>query len=72
MKEFRTGATRVLITTDLLARGINVQQVGLVINYELPFKKENYIHRVRAGRFGRKGVAINFVLPKDAKFIREI
>lgn len=73
MKEFRTGATRVLITTDLLARGIDVQQVGLVINYELPFKKENYIHRIgRAGRFGRKGIAINFVLPNDAKFIREI
>ena len=67
MKEFRTGATRVLITTDLLARGIDVQQVGLVINYELPQKKENYIHRIgRAGRFGRKGVAINFVLPNDA------
>ena len=73
MKEFRTGATRVLITTDLLARGIDVQQVGLVINYELPYKKENYIHRIgRAGRFGRKGVAINFVLPADAQFIREI
>ena len=73
MKEFRTGATRVLITTDLLARGIDVQQVGLVINYELPLKKENYIHRIgRAGRFGRKGVAINFVVPNDAKFIREI
>jgi translation initiation factor 4A len=73
MKQFRTGATRVLITTDLLARGIDVQQVGLVINYELPYKKENYIHRIgRAGRFGRKGTAINFVLPNDAKFIREI
>lgn len=73
MKEFRTGATRVLITTDLLARGIDVQQVGLVINYELPMKKETYIHRIgRAGRFGRKGVAINFLLPNDAKFIREI
>ena len=64
MKEFRTGATRVLITTDLLARGIDVQQVGLVINYELPTRKEQYIHRIgRAGRFGRKGTAINFVLP---------
>lgn len=73
MKEFRTGATRVLIATDLLARGIDVQQVGLVINYELPQRKENYIHRIgRAGRFGRKGVAINFVSPNDAKFIREI
>lgn len=73
MKEFRTGSTRVLITTDLLARGIDVQQVGLVINYELPKQKENYIHRIgRAGRFGRKGTAINFVLPNDARFIKEI
>ena len=73
MKEFRNGITRVLITTDLLARGIDVQQVGLVINYELPLKKEVYSHRIgRAGRFGRKGIAINFVLPQDAKFIREI
>jgi len=73
MKEFRTGSTRVLITTDLLARGIDVQQVGLVINYELPFKKENYIHRIgRAGRYGRKGTAINFVVPSDARFIKEI
>lgn len=73
MKQFRQGTIRVLITTDLLARGIDVQQVGLVINYELPFKKENYIHRIgRAGRFGKKGTAINFVLPKDAAFIKEI
>jgi len=73
MKEFRTGSTRVLITTDLLARGIDVQQVGLVINYELPFKKENYIHRIgRAGRYGRQGTAINFVSPSDARFIKEI
>ena len=62
MKEFRAGASRVLITTDLLARGIDVQQVSLVINYDLPSNKENYIHRIgRGGRFGRKGVAINFV-----------
>jgi translation initiation factor 4A len=73
MKQFRQGAVRVLITTDLLARGIDVQQVSLVMNYELPQNRENYIHRIgRAGRFGRKGVAINFVSPNDAKFIREI
>jgi len=73
MKQFRQGTIRVLITTDVLARGIDVQQVGLVINYELPFKKEIYIHRIgRAGRFGKKGTAINFVLPKDATFIKEI
>lgn len=45
MKEFRSGSSRVLITTDLLARGIDVQQVSLVINYDLPINKENYIHR---------------------------
>jgi translation initiation factor 4A len=45
MKEFRSGSSRILITTDLLARGIDVQQVSLVINYDLPSSKENYIHR---------------------------
>eukprot|EP01022_Parablepharisma_sp_SALTPOND_P016064 TRINITY_DN2316_c0_g1_i1.p1 TRINITY_DN2316_c0_g1~~TRINITY_DN2316_c0_g1_i1.p1 ORF type:complete len:313 (-),score=51.27 TRINITY_DN2316_c0_g1_i1:961-1899(-) len=73
MKEFRTGSSRVLITTDLLARGIDVQQVSLVINYELPINKESYLHRIgRSGRFGRKGTAINFVTPKDATFLKEI
>ena len=73
MKQFRSGAVRVLITTDLLARGIDVQQVGLVINYELPMQKENYIHRIgRAGRFGRRGTAINFVLPRDAAYLKEL
>lgn len=45
MREFRTGSSRVLITTDLLARGIDVQQVSLVINFDLPANRENYIHR---------------------------
>merc|ERR1712002_1199897 len=68
MKEFRTGSSRVLITTDLLARGIDVQQVSLVINYDLPNNRENYIHRIgRGGRFGRKGVAINFVTEEDRR-----
>ncbi|KAL4493012.1 hypothetical protein ABPG72_020791 [Tetrahymena utriculariae] len=72
MKEFRTGTSRVLITTDLLSRGIDIHQVNLVINYDLPLKKESYIHRIgRSGRFGRKGVAINFVVPADAKFLKE-
>ena len=66
MRDFRQGATRVLITTDLLARGIDVYQVSLVINYELPREKETYIHRIgRSGRFGRKGNAINFVTPAE-------
>ena len=73
MKEFRSGASRVLITTDLLARGIDVQQVSLVINYDLPSNKENYIHRIgRGGRFGRKGVAINFITTEDLPMHREI
>lgn len=73
MKEFRTGSSRVLISTDLLARGIDVQQVSLVINYDLPKDKENYIHRIgRGGRFGRKGVAINFVATEDIPVLREI
>jgi translation initiation factor 4A len=73
MKEFRSGSSRVLIATDLLARGIDVQQVSLVINYDLPTSKENYVHRIgRGGRFGRKGVAINFVTTEDVKMLREI
>ena len=73
MKEFRSGSSRVLITTDLLARGIDVQQVSLVINFDLPTIKENYIHRIgRSGRFGRKGVAINFVTNDDVRALQEI
>jgi translation initiation factor 4A len=73
MKEFRSGSSRVLITTDLLARGIDVQQVSLVINYDLPNNRENYIHRIgRGGRFGRKGVAINFATNEDVRMLRDI
>lgn len=50
MRQFRTGSSRVLITTDLLARGIDVQQVSLVINYDLPSNRENYIHRYEFAR----------------------
>jgi len=73
LNEFRTGSSRVLITTDLLARGIDVQQVSLVINYDLPRNLENYIHRIgRSGRFGRKGVAINFVTAEDVRNLRDL
>ena len=73
MKDFRSGVTRVLITTDLLARGIDVYQVSLVINYEMPREKETYIHRIgRSGRFGRKGNAINFVTPPEKEQLEEI
>jgi len=66
MQEFRRGETKVLISTDLLARGIDIQQVSIVINYDLPSDNESYLHRIgRSGRFGRKGVAINFVTDTD-------
>jgi translation initiation factor 4A len=73
MKNFRKGETRVLITTDLLARGIDVRAVSLVINYDLPEDMQSYIHRIgRTGRFGRKGWAINFVMKTDDKYMRTI
>jgi translation initiation factor 4A len=73
MKNFRVGMYRVLITTDLLSRGIDIQQVCLVINYDLPLNKEIYIHRIgRTGRFGKKGIAINFLTRVDVQILREI
>ena len=73
MREFRSGSSRVLISTDLLARGIDVQQVSLVINFDIPSNIENYLHRIgRSGRFGRKGVAINFVTSNDARAMKDI
>ena len=63
MQDFRQGNSRVLISTDVWARGIDVQQVSLVINYDLPVNRENYIHRIgRSGRFGRKGWVFQFYL----------
>ncbi|ORX36513.1 P-loop containing nucleoside triphosphate hydrolase protein [Kockovaella imperatae] len=73
MTEFRGGQSRVLITTDVWARGIDVQQVSLVINYDLPSSRENYLHRIgRSGRFGRKGVAISFATLEDIRILRDI
>jgi ATP-dependent RNA helicase len=73
MTQFRAGDARVLITTDIWARGIDVSQVSLVINYDLPNDREQYLHRIgRSGRFGRKGVAINFVKNDDIRILRDI
>merc|ERR1711939_326081 len=73
MKQFRSGSSRVLISTDLTARGIDVYQVSLVMNYDLPTSKEKYLHRIgRSGRYGRKGTAINFVAHRDAQTMRDI
>eukprot|EP00178_Gracilaria_changii_P014631 TRINITY_DN41136_c0_g1_i1.p1 TRINITY_DN41136_c0_g1~~TRINITY_DN41136_c0_g1_i1.p1 ORF type:complete len:418 (-),score=104.14 TRINITY_DN41136_c0_g1_i1:965-2218(-) len=68
MESFRAGDYRVLIATDVWSRGIDVQQVSLVINYDVPLQQESYLHRIgRSGRFGRKGVAITFARFSDKK-----
>ena len=73
MKKFRNLTTRVLISTDLLGRGIDVQQVSIVINYDIPFKSESYIHRIgRSGRHGRTGTANNFTTNNDIKRMNDI
>lgn len=73
MDDFRSGSVRVLISTDLLARGIDVQQVSLVINYEMPLQRENYVHRIgRSGRYGKKGVAINLISGDEMNALKDI
>ena len=73
MDDFRSGSVRVLISTDLLARGIDVQQVSLVVNYELPTQRENYVHRIgRSGRYGKKGVAINLISGDEKNMLKDI
>lgn len=70
---FRAGTSRVLVCTDLLARGIDIQSLSLVINFDLPAMEENYLHRVgRTGRHGRKGLAINFVSPAEERMMEAI
>jgi superfamily II DNA/RNA helicase len=73
MRDFRQGTVRIMISTDLLARGIDIQQISLVINYELPSQRENYIHRIgRSGRFGRKGASINLITERERRAQEEI
>jgi superfamily II DNA/RNA helicase len=73
MEDFRAGRVRVLIATDLLGRGIDVQTISVVINYELPLDRENYIHRIgRSGRYGRKGASINLICPRELRMQGEI
>jgi len=70
-REFRAGGCRVLITSDLFARGIDVQQVNVVINFDIPKSEHTYLHRIgRSGRWGRKGVAINFITKHDGARIK--
>ena len=73
MSTFRAGSSRVLVTSDLIARGIDVHHVNIVINYDVPNNLENYLHRIgRGGRYGRKGVAINFVSTRDVEALKNI
>lgn len=73
MNDFRSGKLRILLSSDLLARGIDIQQLSLVINFDLPREKETYIHRIgRSGRYGRKGVAINLINDKEIDYLKSI
>ncbi|KAL8101567.1 hypothetical protein AgCh_033462 [Apium graveolens] len=73
MREFRSGSSRVLITTDHLARGLDVEQVSIVFNYDLPTEPEKYLYRTgRGGRIERKVVAINFVTEDDEMMLVDI
>ena len=73
LQNFKTGKTRILLSTDLLSRGIDIQQLSLVINFDIPKNKETYIHRIgRSGRYGRKGVSINFICNNEINQINEL
>ena len=68
MKEFRSGSSRILISTDLLGRGIDIQQVNLIINYDMPNDTAKYIHRIgRTGRRGKTGKSISYIVESDIK-----
>ena len=71
--DFKTGKNRVLISSNVTSRGIDIQQVSIVINFDLPKCVNNYLHRIgRSGRWGRKGVGINFITRRDISKIKEI
>ena len=73
LEGFKAGAYRVLVATDIVARGIDVTGIELVINYDLPSQAEDYVHRIgRTARAGMKGHAISFVTPSERAEIRAI
>lgn len=73
MDDFKSGKSRFLIATDVAGRGIDVENVTLVINYDLPIEKENYVHRIgRTGRAGNSGKAISFVKTNENPLLRDI
>ena len=72
-QEFRTGKHRVLISSNVTARGIDIQQVSVVINFDIPKDVSTYLHRIgRSGRWGRKGVGINLITRRDISKLKEI
>ena len=73
MNSFRKGENRILVATDVMARGIDVHHVSIVVNFDIPNNKENFLHRSgRAGRYGRKGLTINLVSEQEVERIKEI
>jgi ATP-dependent RNA helicase RhlE len=70
---FKNGEIRILVATDVAARGLDIDQLPTVVNYEMPFVAEDYVHRIgRTGRAGASGTAISFVAPDDAKLLAEV
>lgn len=73
MKRFKRGEYRYLVATDVAARGIDIENISMVINYDIPLDEENYVHRTgRTGRAGQKGKAISFVAPTQTKYLHNI
>lgn len=71
--DFKCGSSRVLISSDITARGIDIQQVSIVINFDIPKNVHTYLHRIgRSGRFGRKGCGINLITSRDIQKMKEI
>ena len=70
IERLRSGKVNVLVATDVAARGLDVERIGLVINYDIPFDAEAYVHRIgRTGRAGRTGDAILFLTPRERRFL---
>ena len=73
MNDFKRGKFRYLVATDVAARGIDIDNITHVINYDFPLEKESYVHRTgRTGRAGKTGKAITFITPYEEKFLSEI
>lgn len=73
LKDFKAGKVQVLIATEVAARGLDIVGLDHVLNYNLPFLPEDYVHRIgRTGRAGHRGQAISFVCPQEARFLRKI